>query len=361
MIVDIHAHVVPQALVEQVRAGMWADGLALQESDGQVMLQVEGRSRGSIEPGLLDVERRLAAMDVAGIDVQILSSWVGAILHRASADLAIGWARAFNDALADLIAQHRGRFLGLGQVALQAPASAVDELRRIMHNPGFVGVEITTRIGDQDLDAPEFDLFWQAASQMRCLVLLHPDRALSGRLTSKYSMSNTIGNPVETTIAAMSLISGGVLDRHAGLTVCLVHGGGTLPYQLGRIGHAHHVNPGSVGSMSAPPSAYLRRFHFDTVTHSPEVLAFLRGLVGADRLVLGSDHPFVMGVADPVGELDKGLTWSAPDRARVVGGNVERLLAELRRPGSKRLPGVPPLDGHRSTESGLDRPPRPLA
>ena len=332
MIVDVHAHVVPQALVAQVRAGQWTDGLALQESDGRVTLLVEGRSRGAIEPGLLDTQRRLAAMDAAGIDVQILSSWVGAILHQASADLAIGWARAFNDALADLIAEHPTRFLGLGQVALQAPVAAVDELRRIMRDPRFVGAEVTTRVGDRDLDDPALDPFWEAASAMRCLVLLHPDRALSGRLTSKYSMSNTIGNPVETTIAAMSLISGGVLDRHPGLTVCLVHGGGTLPYQLGRIGHAHHVKPESVGSMTAPPSAYLRRFHCDTVTHSPEVLAFLRGLVGSDRLVLGSDHPFVMGVADPVGELDKGLTWSAADRARVLGGNVESLLTDLRRP-----------------------------
>ena len=307
--------------------------MELQESDGRVTLLVEGRSRGPIEPGLLDTRRRLAAMDAAGVDVQILSSWVGAILHGASADLAIGWAMAFNDALADLIAEHPTRFLGLGQVALQAPGAAVDELRRIMRDPRFVGVEVTTRVGDRDLDDPALDPFWEAASEMRCLVLLHPDRALSGRLDSKYARTNTIGNPVETTIAAMSLISGGVLDRNLGLTVCLVHGGGTLPYQLGRIGHAHHVNPGSVGSMHAPPSAYLRRFHFDTVTHSPDVLAFLRDLVGSDRLVLGSDHPFAMGVADPVGELDKGLTWSAPDRALVLGGNVERILADLRRPG----------------------------
>jgi aminocarboxymuconate-semialdehyde decarboxylase len=178
--------------------------------------------------------------------------------------LAIPWARAFNDALADLIVQYPRRFLGLGQVALQAPGAAVDELLRIMRDPGFAGVEITTRVGDRNLDE------------------------------------------VETTIAAISLICGGVLDRHPGLNVCLVHGGGTLPYQIGRIGHAHHVNPGSVGSLPAPPGTYLRRFHFDTVTHSAEVLAFLRDLVGSDRLVLGSDYPFAMGCADPVGELDKG-------------------------------------------------------
>jgi aminocarboxymuconate-semialdehyde decarboxylase len=333
VIFDVHAHVVPQALVAQVRAGQWTDGLALQESDGRLTLLVEGRARGAIEPDLFDTNRRLAAMDAAGVDVQILSSWVGAMLHGASADLAIGWAKAFNDALADLVAEHPARFLGLGQVALQAPDAAVVELRRIMRDPRFVGAEVTTRVGDRDLDDAALDPFWAAASEMRCLVLLHPDRALSGRLASKYLMSNTIGNPVETTIAAMSLISGGVLDRHPGLTVCLVHGGGTLPYQLGRIEHAHHVKPGSVGSMPAPPSAYLRRFHFDTVTHSPGVLAFLRDLVGSDRLVLGSDHPFVMGVADPVAELDKGLTWTAADRALVLGGNVERLLSDLRRPG----------------------------
>jgi aminocarboxymuconate-semialdehyde decarboxylase len=332
VIVDVHAHVLPPALIEQVRAGRWADGLALQETDGRVTLLVEGRSRGAIDGGLLDTQQRLRAMDAAGIDVELLSSWVGAILHGASPDLAIPWARAFNDALADLIVQHPRRFLGLGQVALQAPGAAVDELRRIMRNPRFAGVEITTRVGDRDLDDPALDPFWEAASTMRSLVLLHPDRALSGRLTPKYAMTNTIGNPVETTIAAISLICGGVLDRHPGLTVCLVHGGGTLPYQLGRIGHAHHVNPGSVGSLPAPPGTYLRRFHFDTVTHSADVLAFLRDLVGSDRLVLGSDYPFAMGYAHPVGELEKGLTWSAADRARVLGGNVERLLADLRRP-----------------------------
>jgi aminocarboxymuconate-semialdehyde decarboxylase len=174
--------------------------------------------------------------------------------------------------------------------------------------------------------------FWAAAEELRCVVLIHPYDSLAGRGVSRYFLGNLVGNPAESTVAAAHLIFGGVLERHPGLRVCLVHGGGYVPSQAARMDHGYQAEPRLVDKrLSRPPSHYLRKLYFDTVTHSPEVTRFLLDFAGAGQVVVGSDYPFEMGEADPVGSLQRVPGLPESQRQQILEDNVARLVNEVRR------------------------------
>jgi aminocarboxymuconate-semialdehyde decarboxylase len=324
---DVHAHVVPPALTDAIDRDGPSLGVEFVAENGRRAIAVGGRSRGALNDDLVDVEARLAAMDRARVDVQLLSSWVGLTAYTLPPAQGVRWSRVFNEALAELVASHPTRFRGLCHVPLQAPEPAAAELQHAVGTMGMVGVEITTTVDGAELDDDRLEPFWAAAGELGCLVLVHPDRALPGRTKPRHFLANTVGNAAETTVAAVSLVCGGVLERHPGLRVCVVHGGGYLPYQVGRLDHAYAAVPKRAGgALPHPPSTYLRRLYYDTVTHSPEVLRFLIDFAGADHVVLGSDYPFEMGDADPVQTIERVPSLTADERRQILGGNVEHLL-----------------------------------
>jgi aminocarboxymuconate-semialdehyde decarboxylase len=156
-------------------------------------------------------------------------------------------------------------------------------------------------------------------------VFLHPLNVLGGARVGAYYLHNLLGNPFDTAVAAARLVFGGVLDRFPSLRVCLPHAGGAVPYLLGRLDRGYQVRP-ECRHLPRPPSEYLERFLFDTITHSPDALRYLIGLVGADRVMLGSDYCFDMGYEDPAGMLKAVEPMSPGDRERILGGNALRLL-----------------------------------
>lgn len=328
MIYDVHAHVVPPALLATTELDGTRGDVELRRAGGELSAVVGGRSRGPVHAGLLDVDTRLHVMDAAGVDVQLLSSWVGLMAYGLSEEQGCRWSRRFNEALAELVAAHPDRFRGLCHVPLQAPFAAAAELRYAVADLGMVGVEITTTVDGAELDDELLEPFWSAAADLCCLVLVHPDQALPGRARPRHHLRNTVGNAAETTVAAVSLACGGVLERHPSLHVCVVHGGGYLPYQVGRIDHAYTAVPELAGgALPHAPSHYLRRLYFDTVTHSPDALRFLLDFAGADHIVLGSDHPFAMGDPDPVRSLRQVPGLTDAEFALITSGNIARLLA----------------------------------
>jgi aminocarboxymuconate-semialdehyde decarboxylase len=163
-------------------------------------------------------------------------------------------------------------------------------------------------------------------------------------------LNNFVGNAAESTIAAAHLVFGGVLERHPDLRICLVHGGGYAPYQAGRMDHGYVAEPRLVDKrLSRPPSDYLRRLYYDTVTHSPAVLRFLLDFAGAEHVVLGSDYPFEMGTADPVGSLGEVPGLHEQERRLILEGNLHRLLADVRR-GDDQPSATPAEPAARSTD-----------
>jgi aminocarboxymuconate-semialdehyde decarboxylase len=326
--VDVHAHViVPE--VEALVGG--APGREAQRAldlrrNGAGSEAVSGRMVREAWPLLTDLGARLAAMDAAGVDVQVVSLSPSQYHYWADPALAGEITATANSSIAGLVAQAPARLTGLGLVALQHPDLAVRHLDEAA-GLGLVGVEISshapTATGTVELSDPRLDPFWARAEQLGAVVFLHPFGCSLDERLDRFYLANTVGQPVENAVALSHLVFGGVLDRFPGLRIVAAHGGGYLPTFLGRSDHAWEVRPEARGCAHRP-STYLSRLHFDSLVHSPEALRALVRVVGAERVLLGSDFPFDMGVPDPVARLAAADLTPAEQHA-VLSGNAVRL------------------------------------
>ena len=330
---DVHAHCIPAALVDLFRSEGERFGLSVVEGDRGASIELASGERiGPFRPVLSDVDARLAAMDSTGVDVQIISSWVDLTAYGMGAEQGASYARAFNEIMAEEAARHPDRFLALGTVPLQSPRHAAEELAHAVEELGMVGVEIATTVGQTDLDQAGLDPFWEAAESLGAIVLLHPCDPLSGVDLSRNFLDNMVGRAAESSIAIGHLVFSGILERHPGLVVCVVHGGGFVPYQLGRMQRGYDAVPHlTAKNISTPPQELVRRLYHDTVLHDPAALAFLVERIGADRVVVGSDYPFEMGEPDPIRAVEAIPGLSEEQRLLILEGNVERILAGVRR------------------------------
>lgn len=331
--IDVHAHCVPIDVIDTLRADGGRHGIEITQQDGRYAALIAGRVQTRpMFPALSDLPRRLAAMDAAGVDVQVLSSWIDLTAYALEAAAGARYARMFNEALAATAATAPDRFRVLATVPLQTPDAAAAELRHAVGTLGHVGVEIATTVDGLELDDEGLEPFWAAAEELRCLVVVHPYASLAGRGVSRYNLGNLIGNPAETTIALGHLVFGGVLERHPGLQVCLVHGGGFAPYQVGRWDRGFRTNAeGAAANLTRSPGEWLQQLYFDTVLHSSQSLRHLIDTVGVGQVVLGSDYPFMMGDPEPLAVVDAVAGLSEDDREMIMHGNLAAVLDGVQR------------------------------
>lgn len=329
MSIDIHAHCVPAAAVDLIGRDGEEIGIEL-DDDG--VATVAGRVLPmTLRPALSDRSARLDAMDQSGVEHQVLSPWIDFTAYGLDPDRGARWSRLFNEALAGEAGSHPDRFFAIGTVPLQTPEAAAAELRYAVEELGMVGVEVGTRVGDLYLANADLEPFWEEAAKLRCLVVLHPLDPLPGIDLSSHFMHNIVGRPAESTVAIAGLLLGGLLERHPELVMCVVHGGGFLPYQIGRMGRGWEVRPEIVATaMKSPPIEALRSLYYDTVLHEPAAIRYLIDLVGADRVVLGTDYPFEMGDLDPIATIDAVPGLSDAERQAILSGNLEQLFSQIR-------------------------------
>jgi aminocarboxymuconate-semialdehyde decarboxylase len=325
--IDLHCHFIPPALIDRIASDKGAHSITI--IDDERVSFAGKRSTQRFPRGMLDLTDRLKRMDEQGVDLQIISAWMDFAALELADDDGAWLARSLNELAIEAIASHGDRFRAMAAVPMQAPQLAAEELRYAIGELGMVAVEIATTLGSSELDDPGLDPFWTAAEELDALVLIHPMTQSIGyeRLSRSYFLDNIVSNPAEGAVAAANLIFGGVLAKHPKLKVCLTHGGGFLPYQIGRLDRGYAGRPDVTAvNIDAPPSSFLRRFYYDTVVHSPEALRFLVDRVGADRVVLGSDYPFPMGDPEPVATVLKSALDEATT-ARLLGGNAVQALA----------------------------------
>jgi aminocarboxymuconate-semialdehyde decarboxylase len=205
------------------------------------------------------------------------------------------------------------------------PAAALAELARARTLPGVRGVYMATQIAGRELSDATFFPVYEAIEAAGLPVFLHPNTVIGHeRLTAHY-LANLLGNPFETAIAAAHLIFGGVLDRFPRLTFCLPHAGGAFPYLVGRLQRGFEKRPELVGRKHGPLE-YLRRFYYDTISYHGPALDYLKGLVGADRVMMGSDYCFPIALERPVETVTGHAGFSPDEQALIVEGNARRLL-----------------------------------
>jgi aminocarboxymuconate-semialdehyde decarboxylase len=314
-VIDMHAHaIVPELLGEEA----WRPRL-----EGGV-LRAGGREIRSGVREWTDLERILADQDAAGTDVVVLSPLVLLLGHDVSPDEGLRRARIQNAGLARMVRDGGGRVAALGTVPLQDPRLAADELRELMAGGELSGVEVAASVGGRFLGDDAFAPFWAAAEQTGAVVFVHPTTR-GAAVPDDHYLWNAVGNPLETTVAAAHLVMTGTLERHPDLKLVLAHGGGAILALRGRLRHAHSFQPQARSRLRESPEDSLRRLHYDTVVHDPALLRELVATVGADRVVLGSDHPFDMGDLRPADSV-RAAGLDAAGEAAVLGGNAARLL-----------------------------------
>jgi aminocarboxymuconate-semialdehyde decarboxylase len=185
---------------------------------------------------------------------------------------------------------------------------------------------IGSNIEGRNLDDPSFEPVWAAAAEVSAFMLIHPNKVAGADRLRNYYLTNLIGNPLDTTIAAASLVFGGVMERYPNIKICLAHGGGFTPYQAGRWVHGWHVRNEPKKSLKVSPEASLRRFYYDTIVHARPQLESLVGWAGASHVLLGSDYPYDMGTFECVRQV-RAASISEADRATILGGQAAAMLA----------------------------------
>jgi len=325
-VIDIHCHRECGRAAALVKPESERLGRVPFQFGNELTKEVNRKQLEDLRPKMESVEVRLADMDAMGVDVQALCLSPYQLFHWAGGELGTRAFRLINDDLAELVRAYPDRFLGLGAVPMQDPASAIDELKRCAVELGFRGIEMATHIEGEELSSPRFESFWGAVEDLDMLVFIHPTGFTEPARFTDHYFFNTIGHPLEETICAGRLIFDGVMERHPGLKFVFSHGGGYLPAYAGRFDHAYHAREDVRHGLPRPPSEYLSNFYFDTMVFEPDQLGFLIDKYGADHILLGTDYPYDMGEDDPLGLLDRVDGLDADDRDLIVGGNAALLL-----------------------------------
>ena len=321
--IDIHAHFVPEEYLRLIETeGEPRDVRLLPGPDGP-MIQVGPVPIGPITAHYYDLDVRLKSMDAQGVTVHALSL-MPPMVYWADGPLGVRLARLVNDAMAEAARAHPDRFVVLATLPMQDPAAAVSEVERAVTELGCRGIYLGTNVRGKELTDPSFLPVFERIHALGVPIFLHPLNVIGAQRLANYHLHNLLGNPFDTAVAAANLIFSGHLDRFPKLNICLPHAGGALPYLIGRLNHGWKVRE-ECRALKKSPSSYLRRFTYDTISHAPESLGYLINLVGADRVMLGSDYCFDMGYERPV-EAVTALKLSRNDREKILHGNAARLL-----------------------------------
>lgn len=324
--VDIHCHVLSQRAEALARPHFRIEKEPTLAFATELTRQINKKQIENVLPRMTDAERRIEDMDALGIDVQAISPTPTQYYYWLDPELGREAARMVNDDVVQIAASHPDRFVPLGTVPLQHTSFAVAELERCVRDLGMRGIEINSNVMEEELSSPRLAPFFARAEELGTLLFLHPLGFSEGRRLSNHYLNNVIGNPLESTIAISHLIFDGVLDRHPGLKLCVAHGGGFLPTYRGRMDHAHAAREDCRLHIKRSPSSYLQQLYFDTVMFDPAQLAFVVDQYGSDHILLGSDYPFDMAKADPIGFVDGTPSLSQSDKANILGLNAARLL-----------------------------------
>jgi aminocarboxymuconate-semialdehyde decarboxylase len=328
--IDTHAHYFPEEWVRLVEREGGSNGAKIgRDERGAPTFAVPGMD-ATFTPPFMDLAIRLNAMDAQRVRVHALSL-TAPMVYWAPAAFALRLSQIFNDACSAAHRKHPSRFVGMATLPMQAPDLALRELERAVKLPGLRGLYLGTHVNGKNLDEREYFPLYAKCEEVGWPVFLHPLDPVGADRMRRYYLRNLLGNPYDTGIAAASLVFGGVLDAFPRLDVMLPHAGGTFPTLIGRLDQGTKVRAENK-HMKQLPSTYLRRFHYDTIGHNTAIVANLVRMVGADRVVLGSDYTFPMGYDHPVDFVEALTGITDSDRALILGGNAARLLKIERGP-----------------------------
>jgi aminocarboxymuconate-semialdehyde decarboxylase len=324
MNIDLHSHFFPvEALQNPGKYESHAPKLVLENDKLSVTSQIGVRT--GLGAGAYDPAARIKALDEMSIDIQAISPSPILLFYWEEPDVAAHFSRRQNEAIQTVVRKFPDRFVGFGSVPLQSIPDAVaiaEEAKSI----GLKGLEIGNAVGEKPLDDPSFEPFFTAVQKLDLLLFVHP---LEGGVDPSDPLAPILGNVLQftyrTTMMIERMILKGMFEQFPNLRLCLSHGGGLLPFNIWRLDHSYGLRPKLKSTVPRKPSEYLKRFYFDTIVHSVAALQYLINVVGADRVVMGTDYPMAMGDFEPVKKLAE-IELTSAERELILGQNSLQAL-----------------------------------
>jgi aminocarboxymuconate-semialdehyde decarboxylase len=324
MNIDLHSHFFPlEALQSPGKYEDRAPKLVLDKGKLSVTSQIGFRP--GLGAGAYDPLARIKALDEMQIDIQAISPSPILLFYWEEPAVAAHFSRRQNEAIQAVVQEHPDRFVGFGSVPLQSVEDSI-AIAQDAKSLGLRGLEIGNAVGDKPLDDPSFQPFFEAAQKLDMLLFVHP---LEGGLDPDDPLSPVLGNVLQftfrTTMMVERMILKGMFEKYPNLRLCLSHGGGLLAFNIWRLDHSYGLRPDLKRTIPQKPSEYLRKLYFDTIVHSVSALDYLVKVVGADRIVIGTDYPMAMGDFDCVQKV-KDLQLSNAERDLILGANAAQAL-----------------------------------
>lgn len=322
MKIDCQTHVLPYAYVDIVTQNPKSPRMIREGSD-QVVTLINDRPTARMMMEAYNIERKLKAMDDVGIDISILSPNIPGPCMLAP-ELALRGAQTINDYIAEVMQKHPGRFEGIASLPWQNVNEAIKEMDRAQDELGFCSVMLFSNVGGRPVDDTEFEPIYAHAESKGLPIVIHPTFPSWGAAIKDYMMIPMVGFQIDSSFALLRLILGGILERHPRLQILMPHAGGVLPYMIGRIDYQTEVMGRKSEHISKAPSEYLRRVYLDTCSPSAQALQYAFGFSGPERMVLGTDHPWV----DPqlFVNLIEGMNISDQEKSLIFSGNASKLF-----------------------------------
>jgi aminocarboxymuconate-semialdehyde decarboxylase len=327
--VDVHSHVLPREMLEAIRQRPRHYQMSVEGAREKEVFIRDDKHSTPIFAEFYDADAKVEGMDRRGIDISVISVSPVVFFYWLDPGAGLAAARLLNDGIARMVAACPERLRGMATLPMQDVDAAVAELERAVKEHGFRAIELGCRVRGELLSEPRFRPVLRRAQELGVLIFTHP--YIAGALPADlgcYYLGNLAGLPFDTALMAAHLMFGGALDELPRLSVILAHGGGHLPYQIGRLAHGHKVRKEARANTRNSPLSLLRRFYFDALTHDADALRFLVEKAGADRVTIGTDAPYDMGEQDPVAMISALKGLSKRDRDRILGLNALALLGE---------------------------------
>lgn len=321
---DIHTHHYTQGFFEAVRAsgGDFSFGT---DPTGRTIITYKGSRFFGVQPPMTDVSRRLADMDRAGVDVAVVSLSTPNVFFTGP-DKQPFIARMMNDAYAETRAAHPTRFRCFASIPMDNPDEALKELHRAIDELKLNGVVLLSNIGGRPLTAPQYRPFFQEANRMKLCIFLHPMLPAASEPFQEYVLGPIIGFPADTTLAVARMCFDGMFRDFPDIRWIIGHAGGAVPFLMERMDSGWRDFAETKVKIDQPPSTYLKKLYYDTVTFNPYNLHLLRDLVGTDHMLMGSDYPHLLGSIDKAVTSIEALAIPEAEKARIFSGNAQSIL-----------------------------------
>ena len=324
--IDIHHHYMPRSLIDEAKRHGKALGVEVTEVKGSWALSFAGSKPHRLQPAIFDVEKHIEVMDQGQVGMATLEANTNSLGYRLNGEQGESWCELYNDCINALAKERPARFLAMAIVPLQDGTRAARVLEHAIVDLKFHGAFIGTNVNGVYYNVKDFDPFWAKAQELDILIVMHPEHIAGAERMTEYGLNAVCGNPADSTLSLGYMLYSGLFDRFPKLKFCALHGGGFLPYHLGRFDMeftaGQKVRPAQAKN---PPSGYLKNLYFDTLVYDVDTLEYLKAKVGADKLMLGTDYPY--GLGDWLGvEKIQALSCSDEEKKAILAGNARRLL-----------------------------------